>query len=1052
MDIIRRFTEHRVAANMLMLMMIMFGLWGARQINVQLNPSQHYNNVLVEAYWPGATAEDVARQITQPLEHQLRTVKDLRSMNSTMRDGMLRIDMEFDDHVSSDRAVDDVKQAASEVRFLPEDMEPLQIKSFVPYERLSDLLISGSQLDTLIPLAIELERELLALGVDRVEFLSLPQTQMAIQVERQKLLELGISLEWLGTTIASTSRDLPAGSVGVGEEKMQLRSLDQQRTEEGFRDLLVSLDDGRLLRVGDIASVEEVLPDDAVVTLHNGRPTIWMRLLRAPGTDTLEMATALQTWLAEKQADLVGDVEITPLLQTWKFTEQQLGLVLNNGIMGLFLVLIILFVFLNGRVAIWVAAGIPVCFGLAIALFYYGGGSINALSLIGFIMALGIVVDDAIVVAEKSQTQLSLGLPPNTASCHAAQSMLLPVTTSSLTTMAALIPIMLVDGGAMREIPLLMLCIITASLVECFLVLPGHLRSTDINRQSRFMARFRKRMDARGERFQKQFFVPLVRRALHYRGATLCLAVMVFLVALSLLVSGRIKTDMSVGFSEDFIELSAKLTAGAGLNDRERVIKQLHNTLDKTEAELGGQLIAARVLSQGKARFASEEEYGKQYLTLFVELVSADQRTVSAETFSRVWEEHIANSRLSSVEVLEVQMGNELGADLSLYFSGSDIHQLKSAAEELKQRMRNYSGVHSISDDLPYGDDQWVFQLTAEGRAMGFTAESLARQVYAAYEGMRIQIFNRRGQEIEVVVKLPEHERENVFRLREFPVHSETDQVVPLGSVAHIIRQRGISVIQHVNGELAVNVTAQVDLQLNTPLNVLSALESGPIPELTEKYQLQYGLSENSATEQRIIGDMLWGLAGALVLIYLILCWTFASYTWPLAVMLAIPLALTGALFGLYLFQMNLGVLSTLGLFTLSGVIVNDAIVVINDYKSFRYRDVSCHQAIEQAVCGRLRAVLLTSATTTVGLLPMLFESSLMGRFMAPLAVVVCSGMIYGTLLILLVIPAALSVLESVSGSVRRWRADHSEPDAEAIADASLNMFASRTAANNTKE
>ena len=1016
MNIIRKFTEHKVAATMLMLIMVMIGLWGARQINLQLNPSQHYNNVIVEAYWPGAGAEDIERQITLPLEHQLRSVKDLRSMKSSISQGLLRIDLEFEDHINSDEALEEVKQATSQARFLPSEMEPLVIKPFVPYERLADLLVTGNQLKALVPQALDFERELLTLGIDKIEFLSLPDMEMAIQVDRQNLLDMGISLDRLGDTIAATSRDFPAGNVGVGDSEMQLRSLDQQRTEEGFRELLIRLDSGRLLRLSDIATVDEIPRDNTVLTTQNGRPAIWMRVLRAPGTNTFLASEILQTWLAEKKRTLPENMDVSPLLETWKFTEQQFQLVMRNGISGLILVLLTLYFFLNGRIAFWVAAGIPVSFAFAVTLFYYGGGSINALSLIGLIMALGIVVDDSIVVAEEYQTRLSR-MNPNRAAYSAAQSMLSPVLASSLTTIAALIPIMLVDGGAMREIPLLILCIIVASLLECFLVLPGHILATDLRRQSSAMTRFRARMQTRGELFRQQIFLPLVRQVLRYRGATLCFASMAFLVALSLLISGRIKTEMAVGFSLDYIEASIKVPGTQ--TDIEAAVAVLQDSLSQAEQQLGGGLIATHILSKGTAFLDGEKKYGQLYITLFAEMVSSDERRVTAEEFTHAWRQKMAEDQSQTIEVFDFHLGQDLSADISLYFTGNDVHQLKTAAEELKQIIRGYTGVHSVADDLPYGDYQSVFKLNAEGRAMGLTAESLARQIYAAYEGVKVQLFNRRGQEIEVMVKLPKDERENVFRLKEFPIQTLDGRTIPLASVAEVLQQRGIKVIQHYNGELAVNITANVIHQLNTPLAVLRTLEKTAIPQIAEKYHLKYGLSENSAAEQRIISDLLWGVFGALVLIYLILCWNTASYIWPLAIMLAIPLALTGAFFGLYFSNMNLGVLSTLGLFTLTGVMVNDAIIVINSYKLYRNQGMACHAAIEIATCSRFRAVILTSLTTTAGLLPLMFENSLMGRFMAPLAVVICFGMIYGTVLILIVVPAALSFLDSAAEKIR---------------------------------
>jgi len=344
---------------------------------------------------------------------------------------------------------------------------------------------------------------------------------------------------------------------------------------------------------------------------------------------------------------------------------------------------------------------------------------------------------------------------------------------------------------------------------------------------------------------------------------------------------------------------------------------------------------------------------------------------------------------------------------------------MKAAAVELAEKLATYPGVYGTYDDLPYGKEQWIFNLTPEGRALGLTSSDVGRQIRAAFEGYRVQIFTENDAELEVRVKLPAAERNNLATLYQMPIITPAGESVPLATVASIGTRRGIEQINHNDGRKAVTIYAHVDRKINTPSNVIKAVESDVLPELLSKYNLEYGLGAGSSEEAEVLADMGMGALIGLVLIYLILAWIFASWSWPLAVMAAIPMGLTGALWGLQLLNLNLGALAIMGLFTLSGVIVNDSIILVSAFKEFREQGQSVNEALKNAATTRLRPVILTSLTTTLGLAPMMFETSPMGEVMAPLAVVICFGMLYGTFLILFVIPAILSGIETVAEKIR---------------------------------
>lgn len=1021
--LIDTFTRHPLAANLLMVMLVLAGIWGLRQLTVQLNPAQQSNAVSVDISWPGAAAEDVEQLVTQPVEYQLRALQDLKSLTSTTVESHASIRLEFQRDIDMGRAIDRVKQRIAQTRDLPTDIEPPVIQLAERLETVAALLLAGTgSLEELAPLAREIERDLMARGADKIEFRGVPEEEIAIQVDSKTLFELGVPLHEIARKVMANSVDVPAGSVGDGQLERKLRSLEQRRSSQGFNDLPISAPGtGQLLRLGDIAHIERRQRDDQRQLLYEGEPAIMLILRRAPGSDIMDEADILHQWHADNAARLAQQgIEATIWLEAWRFARETLMLVVNNGLSGLVLVIATLFLFLNTRVAGWVTLGIPVSFLGALAVFHFFGGSINFISLIGAVMALGIVVDDAIVVGEHALSRFEAGASPEQAAADGAQHMFAPVMASSLTTMAAFLPLIVIDAAFIREIPLLMICVIIASLVECFLIMPGHLRHSFQAMRHREPGRFRTTFDRRFARFRDRVFAPLLLRALDNRRAVIALSVGAFVVALSLLASGRVKPELDINLDFEFADAYLQFAAGASEADKQAVLADMEQALRDTNAAFGGEVIVTHVPQRNWAFLEQQPRTGSQYAAIWVELVPPNEREVSLAEFSAAWQARIpANPH---VEALQFEAGEDNWPDLQLYFSGGDVHTLKAAASALAEHLERMPGVNNVFDDLPYGKEQWVFTLTTEGRAAGLTSAEVGRQLHAAYEGYRVQLFTEGDAELEVRVSLPAEERFHLGSIGQLPITTPGGDVLPLASVAEIGARRGIERINHRNGLQVINVYGNVDRKVNTPMAVISELEASVIPDISKRFGVTYGLGERSAEEAEVFGDMMLGAVIGLALIYLILAWIFASWSWPVAVMLAIPLGLTGALAGLQLLGLNLGVMAIMGLFTLTGVIVNDSIILINAYKAHRDRGQQSREALLRACSERLRPVILTSVTTSLGLAPMMLESSPTAEVMAPLAVVICFGLLYGTTLILFTIPAVLSVLESLSQglSVRR--------------------------------
>ncbi len=1024
--LIETFARHRVAANLLMVMMMLAGFWAIRVMPSQLDPPADFPVVFVDVDWAGASAEDVAALVTEPIEQQLRTVDGVHEITSRTENGTTSIRVEFEYDADMTLGLDQVKQRVANIRNLPPGIEPPRIHRFVDLEPVAQLQVTGNgDLSELIPLVRGFERALMARGIEGVQYDGLPKQEIALMVGGKRLEELGLTLDELAAAVSKASRDVPAGSVGRGQGSRQLRSLDQKRNAYGFQQLLLESGD-QLIRLGDIGQVERRPERGQPIVTRNGHPAVEMMLWRSTRSDAYHAEQVVRQWLKDVQPTLPNGVDVTMTQDIWRLLGAQLDLVVNNAFSGLVLVAAMLLAFLSGRVSWWIMVGIPVSFLLALAAFHlvFGQG-ISLIALIGFVMALGIVVDDAIVVGEDAATLHDAGASPLDAAVGSAKRMWVPVVTSSMTTLAAFIPLLLF-GGPMGQIiltlPTVLLCIILASLAECFLVLPAHLKKSLSKPSPGWEGAWRQRFDRGFERFRDERFMPLVRRALDYPGATLCAALGGLMIVLSLLASQHVGVNLVVGFDIESLEANVAFSATATDAQKQRFMKRLETGLAAVDADTGHVDLLGWVDRRNLANLNDERMVGEQYASIQANYAYEEDRTVAPKAFVHRWRSLIHRPPFVEQLVIEVSGGQNGGQpDMSLRLSGDDLKSVKSGADELTTALSGYPGVSNVIDNLPYGKEQIIFQATPAGQSLGLSPETIGAQLRAAYSGSRVQIFNQDDSEVEVRVMLPDAERDDLGHLEQFPIRTANGSFVPLGNVATLYHRRGIDLIRHTDGRLSVTVSADVDPKVANALAITREVEKNVLPDIARRHDLTFGLGGKSREDQIMLGTMTIGWLLTLVLIYLILTWVFESFLWPLAIMAAIPFGLTGAILGHWITGWDIGAMSLLAFFSLTGVVVNDAIVLISFVKRHVGDGEPVKSALELAVRSRFRAVLLTSLTTIAGLLPLMFATSTIAFYMAPIAVTLCFGLGLSTILVLLVIPALILLLEGLHNTTRRW-------------------------------
>ena len=1028
------FARHRLLANLLMALLFILGTAALVRMNIQFFPTFALDVISVRVPWSGAAAEDVEAGITAPLEERIKNIDGLKKLTSTSAQGIANLSVELVEGTDALLALDQVRQRVDEFRNLPKDAETPQVSRVSRYEPVAKVLVSGPSLHDLRPWVRRFERELLARGIDRVDLAGLPEERIAIEVPGRVLETLGLSLDGIGEQINRLARDIPSGIAGEADGARELRSLEQRRDPRSFEDLPIISDERGVVRLGDVAViVREARPASLVLRqvagpaeADAGPATVEMTLQRAESGHSLRAARIFDEWLSKTRPTLPPSIRVDVFDEQWQLIRDRIDLLVDNGLQGFTLVLLLLYLFLPGRVALWVAMGIPTAYLAALALLWAFGGTINMISLFGLLLTLGVIDDDAIVIGEYAESRFRMGMAPAEAAIAGARRMFWPVTASALTTVAAFLPLMMVGGvmgNILGDIPFVAIMVLVASLIEVFLVMPSHLRAAFEHHVDAQVPRWRQRIDAGFDRFRDGLYRPLVTAAVRYRGFTVSAVAALMLLAVGLLAGSRIQFVFFPTPEAQMVFANATFVAGTPREHSAAFLDELGRALRKTEAELGGGLVEAAVARLGTtvAVEAGAQAKGDQLASVLVQLVPSERRGVRNESFLAAWRANLRMPAGLESLVLSSRRSGPPGRDLTVRLVGDDGAALKAAALELAETLRTVPGASEMVDDMPFGREQLIYRVAPAGLALGLTTESLGRQLRAAFDGHLAQLVQVGQDELEVRVLLPRGERARLDALEHLMVRVPTGQFVPLPTVAEWQTQRGFEALRHANGRLAVEVSADVNRALSTPDNVRAALEKAALPALVERHGVEYSFEGRAADQRETLADMKLGLVLGLGLIYLILAAVFASWGWPLVVMTSIPLGLVGAITGHWLLGIDLTILSLFGLFGLSGIVVNNAIILVSMYHELRETGMAVEAALIEAACSRLRAMLLTSATTVVGLGPLVFETSLQAQFLIPMAVSLAFGVGFATVLVLIFTPALLSLHESAHMRLGRW-------------------------------
>ncbi len=1021
MSLLAGFARHRIAPNVLMFLVILVGLWALERLNTQFLPDFEPELIQITADWPGAGPEEIQESYTLALEDSLTGISAIDTLEATSFTGGLRIDIALAERAEDpDQTLREIERAVSTVD-VPAGAESPEVEPFVFYERVADVLIHGEvSLEALRYWVEEADRTLSDAGIAQIDITGLPVVELILDVPSERYLETAVPLNELARQVSGANTSAPAGlsaTRGAAPET-QWQLPNQLQTAGALNRLVIASGAGELPSpLSTFGSVRSQYPDDEARLEYQGRTAVRLSLSRASGENTLEVAERLNEWQAEFSQRLPQGLDLHVYNEDWKFVQSRLSIIIDSGIGGIVLVLAVLFLFLNHRVAFWVAVGIPVTFLATLTVMELTGNSINLISLFGFLVALGIIVDDAIVVGEQTFTRVEGGESPQDAAVNSAQRMLPAVLASSVTTVAAFLPLLLVTGQAGTftiSVPLVVIFAIIASLIECFLILPGHLAHSlkpGGNGSGFFLRRW---FDRGFNAFRQRPFRALVHKAIRYRLTTYSVAISLLGLAFLLVASGRVPFVFFPDIQQEQVTLEVDFAPDTPPNVIEGYLDDMASALLALEDEWQVPVVDTMVqeLYRGSPHSGA----------LFVGLAGGVERPLSNDEILRAWRDQVpAPAGLLAQRFTQPQQGPSTGG-VSVQLRGSEVDGLKAASRDLQASLRQYGGLREIGDDLPVGGEALTLTPNALALEAGLDGAALATATREFTQGVVAQTLQVEGTDRVVRVQLEGSDTAGWANWQHFPVRLPNGSEVPLSNLVSVEFSTSVDQLNRVDRQLAVEVSATVAdpaLRLN---QVNAWLRSDVIDGVAERHGVSVQLTGDQESQAQFLRDVQFGALVGLVLIFGALAWVFESWLWPFAVLATIPFALTGAIAGHWLMGLELSALSIYGLFGLSGIVVNSGIVLLLFYRDLRREGLSVEDAVVEASVQRLRPVLLTTLTTVAGLSFLLTETSFDAQFLIPLAAGIVFGLGFGTVLILLLLPALLVSLETWRERLGRWR------------------------------
>jgi multidrug efflux pump subunit AcrB len=1019
------FAENHVAANLLMLLIILTGLFSAATITRKSMPDVDLPVIQVRMAYPGAAPADVESGIVIQIEKAVDDIDGITRVSSVASEGLASVTIEVDEARDINEVLNDVKVRIDSILTFPVDAEPAIVsRNLVRNDALRLEVFGDLDPASQKELAQQIRDELLRLPqVTTVSLAGDRPYEISIELPRDTLLKYGLSLDQVAQRIRQSSLDLPAGTLDTQGGEILVRT---QALAYDYRDfeaiVLLTGSDGTRLTLGDIASIHDGFEDSESYARFNGHPTISLNVQITGNQNLLEVTDVVKNYVAERRLSLPPGIQLEVWNDASRNLRDRLDLMTDNMLTGALLVFLILSMFLHIRLAFWVMVGIPLSMLGALALMPQFGIDLNMLSLFGFIMVLGIVVDDAIIIGESVHHSIDRYGPGLASVIHGARKVVLPATFGVLTTIVAFVPLLMISGFAASFTAAIGGVVILAlgfSLVESKLILPAHLAHMKQDAGPQWLQRLQTACNASLERFVQRCYLPWNRVCLRHRYSTLAGFVAMLILMVGVVGGGLVRVVFLPEIQGDSIQASITMVEGSPEAQSRAILQRVEEAAqslngrfefrDSESGELSTQvvehiLVVSSSVSSGSATIALDTDVSSQ---------------IDTDLLTQYLLDYVGN--MPGLKSLTFSAGVNIGGTpIAFQLVSDNAEQLTAAANELERQLRSYNGLINIRNEAVSNKDELRLSPKPQADAIGLSLNDISSQVRNAFYGAQAQRMQRGDDEVRVMVRYPENERVSIGDLEQLMLRSSNGDAVPFDTVAEFSLQPGYARINRVNGERSVAVSADAVESLVEPGEVLRDLEDNFFPGLFQRYpSVDYRSDGGTAEQQSIVEDLIRGMLLAIFGIYALLAIPLRSYMQPLIIMSVIPFGVIGAILGHWLLGIPLNFLSVLGIIALSGVVVNDSIVIVDFINQARAEGTELLEAVLNSGAARFRAILLTSLTTFAGLAPILLERSMQAQFLIPMAASLAFGIMFATGITLFLIPSLYMILADLKGETR---------------------------------
>ena len=1022
------FARNGVAANLLMFTILIAGLFNLfNQIPFEVFPSIESDRITVSVTLRGATPEDTEQGIAIRVEEAVQDLEGIKKITSRSSEGSASVSIEVDKGYDPRDMLNDIKSRVDAINTFPADAEkPVIALAQRKREVIAVALSSIYGEKELREFAEQVRDEILKLpGVTQIELSGVRDYEIAIEMSTDKLRQYNLTLAQVSRAIANSSLDISAGTLKTRGGDILLRSKGQAYRQNEFANIAIKTNpDGTIIRLSDVATVIDGFEETPVRTRFNGNQAAFLDVYRIGDQSAIEVAEQVKKYIEDKQLSLPNGYELTYWDDDSQIVKNRISTLTTSALQGGFLVLLLLTLFLRPAIAFWVFIGIPVSFMGAFIVMPWFGISLNVMSLFGFILVLGIVVDDAIVTGENIYTHLKNADSSEDAVIRGTQEVATPVTFGILTTVAAFLPLAFIEGnrGALfAQIPVIVIPILLMSLVESKFVLPSHLKHIKLRHQKGEVGKLEALQHKFADGFEHaimKYYQPVLKLALRNRFTTVSMFVSVFVIILALIMSGWTKFIFFPRIPSEIVRVNISMPAGTPFEvTNKHVIKMADKARElqqKYVDEVSGESVIINILATTGNRGGASNAGGVRF-----EIIPPEQRTstITANQLAREWRQMIGAIPGAESVTFRAEIGRT-SDPIDVQLSATSLETLKEVAERVKQRLATYPTVFDITDSLSDGKQELQIELTQQGIALGLTRSDVASQVRTAFFGSQVQRIQRGRDDVRVMVRLPLKERESIAELQSLLIPTPAGGTVPLSHVATLTPGQSPSAIYRIDRYRTVNVTADVDKE-NVNMTVLQADLIAYLDELVEQYPgVSHSLEGEAKEQAESFGSLAWALIFVFFVIYALLAIPFKSYSQPLIVMSIIPFGMIGAVAGHWIMGMELTIMSLLGMLALIGVVVNDSLVLVDYINKRRDSGFDIKEAVLTAGSARFRPVMLTSLTTFIGLMPLLFEKSTQAQFLIPMAVSLGFGILFATFITLILVPVNYSLMAGLKNKI----------------------------------